>query len=76
MASTELPEEVRRDLHLYDNCMAGASQIDELEQMLAEAGFENIRITPKDESREFIRDWAPGSGVEDYVIAAVIEASK
>ena len=76
VASTELPEEVRRDLHLYDNCMAGASQIDELEQMLAEAGFENIRITPKDESREFIRDWAPGRGIEAYVLSATIEAIK
>ena len=30
--------------------------------MLAEAGFADIRIAPKDASREFIRDWAPGRG--------------
>ena len=36
----------------------------------------DIRIQPKDESREFIKDWAPGSGVEDYVVSAVIEATK
>ncbi|MDZ7663326.1 arsenite methyltransferase [Thiohalophilus sp.] len=76
VATAELPEEVRRDLALYTGCMAGASSIDELERTLREAGFEAVRIAPKDESREFIRDWAPGRGVEAYVASAVIEASK
>jgi len=76
VASTELPDEIRNDLALYSGCMAGASLIAELETILAEAGFQNINISPKDESREFIRDWAPGRGVEDYVLSATIEAVK
>jgi arsenite methyltransferase len=44
--------------------------------MLEKANFSGISITPKDESREFISDWAPGSGVEDYVVSAHIEAVK
>ncbi|MFP3874900.1 MAG: arsenite methyltransferase [Thiohalophilus sp.] len=76
VATAELPEEVRRDLALYTGCMAGASSVDELERTLREAGFQAVRIAPKDESREFIRDWAPGRGVEAYVASAVIEASK
>jgi hypothetical protein len=44
--------------------------------MLEQASFIEISITPKDESREFISDWAPGSGVEDYVVSAHIEAIK
>jgi hypothetical protein len=42
--------------------------------MLRRAGFKNIRIRPKDQSRTFIRDWLPGSRVEDYVVSASIEA--
>lgn len=76
VASTELPEELRNDRELLSGCMAGASLIDDLETMLAEAGFENIRIAPKDESRDFIRDWAPGRGIEEYVVSATIEAIK
>jgi arsenite methyltransferase len=76
VASTELPQQIREDLQLYSGCMAGASQIDELEQILAGCGFTDIRIAPKDESREFIKDWAPGRGVEEYVVSATIEAVK
>ena len=76
VASTELPQEIRDDLQLYSGCMAGASHIRELEQILADNGFTDIRIAPKDESKEFIKDWAPGRGVEEYVVSATIEAVK
>jgi len=76
VASCELPDEVRNDLALYSGCMAGASQIEKLEAILNEAGFTNISITPKDDSRDFIKDWAPGQGVEEYLISAHIEAIK
>ncbi len=76
VATAELPEQARRDLALYTGCMAGASSVGELEAMLRDAGFTAIRIAPKDESREFIRDWAPGRGVEAYVASASIEAVK
>ncbi|PJA32087.1 MAG: arsenite S-adenosylmethyltransferase [Zetaproteobacteria bacterium CG_4_9_14_3_um_filter_53_7] len=76
VATVEMPEEMKNDPMLHAGCMAGASMIGELEDMMATAGFEHIRIVPKDESREFIRDWAPGRGVEDYVVSAYIEAVK
>ncbi|MEW5944378.1 MAG: methyltransferase domain-containing protein, partial [Pseudomonadota bacterium] len=76
VATAALPEEVRRDLALYTGCMAGASPVDELEGMLGAAGFGQIRITPKDASRDFIREWAPGRNVEEFVVSANIEAVK
>lgn len=76
VATAELPPEAKRDLALYTGCMAGASLVAELESMLHAAGFEQIGISPKDASREFIRDWAPGRRIEDYVVSANIEAIK
>jgi len=76
VASAEMPEDMKNDPMLHAGCMAGAELIDDLEMMMHEAGFENIRIAPKDESKHFIKDWAPGRGVEDYVLSATIEAVK
>ncbi len=76
VATAELPEEAKRDLALYAGCMAGASLIAELESMLHAAGFERISVTPKDASREFIRNWAPRRKIEDFVVSANIEAVK
>jgi hypothetical protein len=43
---------------------------------LQECGFDKVDIAPKDDSKEFIKDWAPGRGVEEYVLSATIEAVK
>lgn len=71
-----LPEELQNDLFLYTGCMAGASSLPDIEAYLASAGFVDIRISPKDESRDFIREWVPGSNIADYVVSATIEATK
>ena len=76
VATVELPDAVRRDAQLYSCCIGGASLISELEGHLRAAGFSEIRIVPKDESREFIREWAPGRGLEDAIVSANIEAVK
>lgn len=76
VASCEMPEEMKNDLKLYAGCMAGASLIDELEVFMYDAGFTDIKITPKDDSKYFIKDWAPGKNVTDYVLSAHIEAIK
>jgi SAM-dependent methyltransferase len=71
-----IPEELRKDWQLYTGCVAGASLVDDLKAMLQQAGFTNIRIVRKDESREIISGWFPGRKAEDYVASANIEAVK
>jgi hypothetical protein len=61
---------------LYTGCIAGASPVSDIERMLADRGFVDIRVCPKDESQSFMRDWAPGTTITDYVISATIEATK
>ena len=76
VASCEMPEEMKNDPALYAGCMAGASLIVDLENFMRDAGFKDIKITPKDESKDFIKDWAPDHNVTDYVLSAHIEAIK
>jgi arsenite methyltransferase len=76
VAFAEPPEEIRRDMALFTGCMAGASLVDEIETMLRTTGFQEIRVSPKGESKSFIRDWAPNTPITDYVVSATIEAVK
>lgn len=76
VATAALPEDARKDLALISGCVGGAAPMDEIETFLREAGFRDIRIQPKDSSREFIREWAPGNRAENYVVSASIEAVK
>ena len=74
--SAELPAEMRAEVALYTGCVAGAASVDELTALMTAAGFAAIHIAPKDASAEYIRQWAPGRGVEHYIASATIEAVK
>lgn len=76
VTTAPLPEAMQQEIAHYTACVAGAASIDALTGMLTAAGFTTIRIAPKDASREFIRHWAPGRGVEDFIASASIEAIK
>jgi arsenite methyltransferase len=76
VALAPIPDELRKDWELYPGCVTGASLADDLKAMLKEAGFTNIRIVRKGESREIINGWFPGRKAEDYVASASIEALK
>ena len=75
-ATAQLPDNIRADWAAYTGCIAGASQVAELERMLQVSGFKDIKIAPKDSSRSFIREWLPGKKIEDYLVSATIEAVK
>jgi len=76
VATIELPEAMRNDPALIAGCIGNASLIDDLARMMKDAGFEKIVIDPKDESKDFIRDWAPEHNITDYVVSASIEGVK
>jgi arsenite methyltransferase len=76
VATAELPEPWLDNMRLLSACISGAADIDTLQRILSEAGFEEIGIVPKDESREFIRQWEPETSLEDYVVSAAITAKK
>jgi hypothetical protein len=67
---------MRNDAGLIAGCMGNASLIEDLEAMIRDAGFMDVRIEPKDDSKAFIRDWAPEHNVADYVVSASIEGVK
>lgn len=76
VATRPLSEQVKSNLAAYCGCIGGAALAADMEAMLAEAGFSSIRIQLNEASREFIKDWFPGSGVENEVVSAIIEAKK
>ena len=71
-----LTPDLATDRALLCGCIAGAATIAETETWLAEAGFVDVRVTPKTESRELISTWAPGSGIGDFVVSAMVEGRK
>jgi len=76
VASAPIPEGVAKDIAAYSACVAGASSVDKVTRMLTEAGFTEIRVHPKDESRSFIKEWSAEYRVEDYALSVTIEAVK
>lgn len=76
VAIREIPEHLLADMELYSACISGASTVADMTQILENAGFCDIRIEPKDESRSFIKDWSSGGTLADYILSATIEAVK
>ncbi len=78
LATSTLPDEVKKDLALVAACVGGAETIDETKTLLRNAGFQDIKIKPKENSRELISKWSPSKSENawDYVVSANIEAVK
>ena len=76
VATKPIPENLHKDIELYAGCVAGTAPVEDIKAMLLATGFAEVRIKPKPQSREVIREWFPGRGIEDYVVSATIEAVK
>ena len=71
-----LTPDLAADRALVCGCVAGAAPALEIEAWLQAAGFLDIRVSIKPESRDLVASWAPGRGIEDFVASAIIEARK
>ena len=76
VATAELPIEIKEDLSMMIGCIAGAEFVDNIQEMMEDAGFKDIKLTPKDNGREIVKSWVPDRNVEDYVSSYIIEATK
>jgi arsenite methyltransferase len=76
VTTAPVPKELRDKVEALSGCVTGAASVADIERALADAGFQDVRVTPKPESRSFIAGWMPGSGAENYVASATIEATK
>ena len=71
-----LPAELAADKALLCGCISGAVSPAAIEGFLRTAGFVEVSIHVKPESREYVASWAPGRGIENDAAAATIEARK
>ncbi len=76
VALTSLPASLQEDLAAYTGCIAGAALVADLQAMLEEAGFSDVRIEAKGERRALVSGWVPGRSAEGYVASALIQAVK
>jgi SAM-dependent methyltransferase len=70
----DMPSALAESVEALTGCVSGAAKVEALRALLADAGFGEIRIDPRAESRSIIGQCMPGA--EDYVASATIEAEK
>ena len=75
VATEEVPEEIRKDAMLWSQCIGGAMTVHEVEKILSEIGFEQIRVMPVEKSRQTVKEWLQGRAGNAFV-SALIEAVK
>jgi SAM-dependent methyltransferase len=74
VATADMPPALAASVEALTGCVAGAAKIETLRALLLEAGFEQVKIAPRPESRAIIGQCMPGA--EDYVVSATIEGTK
>ena len=81
VALKPIPEDIKKDMKSYTSCMANALLIDDLNKLLTNVGFKDVRIEVKD-SNSYIRKWTPetkwekGNDPKEYITTASIFAYK
>lgn len=75
VAQKPLSKELINDLSAYGRCISGAVAITEYEQLLKQAGFIQISITPIESSKQYVKQWLKEAD-ENYIVSASILALK
>lgn len=76
VATAQLPQNIKQDLALIASCIGGAENVEDIKVMLQNVGFKDIQMTPKDNSSEIVKSWAPDKKIEELVASYIIEAIK
>jgi SAM-dependent methyltransferase len=74
VATAEMPRALVESVEALTGCVAGSAPVETLRKLLTDAGFEDVKIDPRPESRAIIGQCMPGA--EDYVASATIEGTK
>ena len=74
VAIGEMPSALANDPAAYTGCIAGAAPVAELERMIVDAGFTDVRVAVRSESGPLVESWS--SGAEHFVASALIEGFK
>ena len=76
VATNVLPAALRAKLGAIGACVGGATPVEEMRAMLAEAGFARVEIVLKEASREFIGQGTDDATAGEFVVSARITADK
>jgi arsenite methyltransferase len=74
VAVRPMPSSLAENLEALTGCIAGAAPLENLQAWLRDAGFQDVKITPKAGSGAIIAQCMPGA--EDFVASATIEGTK
>jgi len=74
VAIAPIPEELRTTAAAIAGCIGGASALEDVERMLAKAGFESVEVTLAPRSAEIVDSWM--AGASRYIASATIEARR
>jgi SAM-dependent methyltransferase len=74
VALGDMPAELAQSVEAMTGCVSGSAKVNDLETLLRDAGFEDVRIVAKPDSGAIIAQCMPGA--ESYVASATIEGKK
>ena len=76
VATSPLPPEMQSKLAAIGACIGGATLVDDLRAMLADAGFTRVDVRLRESSRADIRQWTDDARAGDFVVSALVTAYK